>query len=723
MVTAVATWVATKAAAFATAAGVPAGVAKVVYVAAYYGTHVAISAAAGAAARSMAGTPDSETAKGSLKQAIPPRIKAYGRRRMGGSYMLWEARRNAAYDVVALPTGRAEAIEQVWMHDHVVTLSPTGWVQGSPDYGGGNNNLIHVAWRLGAATETAYPAIVAALGGEGVWTNDHRGDGIASLGCDYHHAKKENLLADYPNGDPLWSVTGRWTPVWDPRNPAQTRASDHNWTASGNLALQILDFCCSAEGMGLDYATQIAPALDHWKGEADICDEPIALKGGGTEPRYWGSGYYALPDEPQSALDKMLAACDGKLLADEFGVVRLWVGKVRAPTVWLTDEDIADYDVQCDAAAFDVVNELVPSFVSEAHGWTMKDAQSWRDEGDILLRGRALTAPLPLEWVNSASLARRIVKRELSRQLTPVRGTLIGRLSCARALGQRWVRLDLADLELSGAVAELETGGKVSFARAAVDMPFSLVADDVDAWDPETEEDGSGVPPPRPGAGELTTPSILGAEAFFVETGSGFGARLRLTLPSEDRPDLSWLTRWRKTGEAWLQSDAQDMDTGAAVVLETGFVPASTTLEVQVAYVTGGGLQSAWGPTTPMEVEVPAYEQPAAQKPLSRSVPYPTSATADTITIVAFDAAMPDGSVINIPAGSITGLSALTNYGVFWRASSGFEAEETPATGHMSSGSWIFIGWQATADGGGAFPSNPTPPGGWGGSGESGVTM
>ena len=113
--------------------------------------------------------------------------------------------------------------------------------------------------------------------------------------------------------------------------------------------------------------------------------------------------------------------------------------------------------------------------------------------------------------------------------------------------------------------------------------------------------------------------------------------------------------------------------------------------------------------------EPTASDQEAARKPMARSVPYPTSATDSTISIVAFDATLPDGSVVSIPAGVITGLSALTTYGVFWRAADGFSAEASPSTNHMTTGSWVFIGWQATSDGSGGYPTNPPPPGGWSG--------
>ena len=74
--------------------------------------------------------------------------------------------------------------------------------------------------------------------------------------------------------------------------------------------------------------------------------------------------------------------------------------------------------------------------------------------------------------------------------------------------------------------------------------------------------------------------------------------------------------------------------------------------------------------------------------------------------------------MVSLPAAVIEGLESLTRYGVFWKASAGYEVEEYPAPNRMATGSWYFLGWTSTSDGGGAFPENPTPPGGWGGNNE-----
>ncbi|WP_438853176.1 hypothetical protein [Brevundimonas nasdae] len=104
--------------------------------------------------------------------------------------------------------------------------------------------------------------------------------------------------------------------------------------------------------------------------------------------------------------------------------------------------------------------------------------------------------------------------------------------------------------------------------------------------------------------------------------------------------------------------------------------------------------------------------QEAARKWISRSVTYVTSADEHSISIIAHKAYFSDGSTVDIPAGKVTGLSELTEYGVFWKEGVGFSAAPSPAASHLTTGSWIFIDWQSTADAEGGYPELPTPPGG-----------
>lgn len=102
----------------------------------------------------------------------------------------------------------------------------------------------------------------------------------------------------------------------------------------------------------------------------------------------------------------------------------------------------------------------------------------------------------------------------------------------------------------------------------------------------------------------------------------------------------------------------------------------------------------------------------------SQSVDYPVTTDASTITIAAFNGILDDGRAQVFPAGEVTGLVASTNYGLFFRfADSSYLATASPSEAEMASKAFVFIGWAATSDGAGIYPTSPTPPGGAGGAG------
>ena len=137
------------------------------------------------------------------------------------------------------------------------------------------------------------------------------------------------------------------------------------------------------------------------------------------------------------------------------------------------------------------------------------------------------------------------------------------------------------------------------------------------------------------------------------------------------------------------------------------------------------GLVTAVAPP-PTEPVVPPVRYQSARTPIRRTtldgtaaVLFPTQtttgATSTSIDILEHKAWFSDAAPEDFAAGSVSGLTASTTYAVFGRNSSDYEVEPSPALVRMSNPDWVFIGWQATSDTGGSYPSSPTPPGGWGG--------
>jgi hypothetical protein len=151
-------------------------------------------------------------------------------------------------------------------------------------------------------------------------------------------------------------------------------------------------------------------------------------------------------------------------------------------------------------------------------------------------------------------------------------------------------------------------------------------------------------------------------------------------------------------------------------------VTTGTAYEGAVSYRIGNRVSERLilGPVTAGDIIIVG---PGARKPISRSVNYPVSGTTDTtITLIAHTAYFEDGSTESLPGATLSSLTAGTQYGVFWRAADGYEVEAEPATTHMTTGRWVFVGWAETSTGG-TYTPPPTPPPGWGGTGDRPLTV
>lgn len=179
-------------------------------------------------------------------------------------------------------------------------------------------------------------------------------------------------------------------------------------------------------------------------------------------------------------------------------------------------------------------------------------------------------------------------------------------------------------------------------------------------------------------------------------------------------------------GERFIRIQNPELNSMADVVVEVTNVEldmanAQVVFDVVLAdtQIDAGEAPAPGVPPVDKPPVVPGEQEPA-RRLINLSVPYPTSATADTISILAFSGVLPDGSTLNLPAATVTGLAPLTQYGVFWRSDVGYAALPGDfAANALALGSWVFIGWQATSDASGGYPTSPPSPPGWGGGGSS----
>jgi hypothetical protein len=534
--------------------------------------------------------PTSQEGTQTLKQPIPPRIFGYGRCRIAGAYMFFETTDPGgdSYDVIALHHGKIGAIIYHYLHDDLVLLDGTGLVTSVV----GEASLtrydpVIIKTRLGLATETHYSEVATAF--PSFWTSAHDGHGQASLMLKCPDVAINDYWDRYPHGLPKPSVVADLTAIFDPRDATQSLGSPSTWKVSRNPVLQIIDLLTSEDhGLGLDYATLIAPVLTQLMARADECDEPITLKFGGTEPRYASSGWAYLTTDPIDILVAMLLTCDGWLAEGPDGTLALWVGKYNAPTITLTDDHIFGFTMDCGTADEEAVNEIRFRYTPSLNDYREAPGVPWQDTADIAERGRIRSQQLGLTWVESHSQCLRLAKRQMARYQASRRGTMVCSLYALRCLGQRWVRVQSNTIDdLGNAVVEISRL-RVDLASAKVSFDWALVNPNaIDAWDPATEEATPPVFPGKLSLLALPTPTNVVLDSVGGEP-IPFG-RIRIRFDDPHRPDLNFTARYREVGIGFNEVDkvySSFESDGTTVTLYLGAaetILAGKTYEVKVA--------------------------------------------------------------------------------------------------------------------------------------------
>lgn len=541
----------------------------------------------------------SDAAERPLRSPTPPRTRGYGVRRLFGRQMLYDTNGDGStVDVWAYHDGRVNSCLKVYLNEDEVTISG-GTVNGLADGAYGDGKVL-AGYNLGATPNTAFAAVVSAL--PGIWTSNHRGDGIVGGYLIKKPVKAENFIKRYPQGDDVTlSLALELQPVFDPRAPGQDPDDPATWAFSTNAVLHTMHFFMTERGE--DYATVFEPVIEYWTAAADDADEAQALSAGGTEPRYRGCVLYDTDAEPSGVITELLSCFDGWTCLDENGCRIVYSGRIYEPTVSIGPDAIVSWSLQQHVAEEDGVNEIVVQYISADHKYSTVEAQAWRDEADILLSGKTRSDTFSPQ-VPSHTQARRLAKRLMLRRNAPSRGTCTTTFSGRAVIGQRYVNLRIAEAgaEFLDAVVEI-TGLELDYETGGVAFDWVLVADNMDDWNPAVEDGAGATEGVRVPPADLDPPAISSATYFGDDnSGSGTpGARARVIASGPDRDDLTWFLRWRSaSGTVWNTATYPDLDPGTSVTIETAFLPTDTVVEVEVAYMVGDGRLSPW--STAVEV-------------------------------------------------------------------------------------------------------------------------
>jgi hypothetical protein len=431
--------------------------------------------------------PKPSDVKSNIREPTQPRFRSYGLVRVGGAVAFIGKRGNRLFKVICTGQGRINAVLEHWVDDRKVTLDSSGYVT-SDSEGLEDNNRCQIEYRLGTESQTAYASLTSRM--PDVWTSAHQGNGMPHAVMVLKQPSAETFSKVFPNGvSTKYSQVQESAIVYDPRTGTSVY--------SNNAALVIRDFLTSPWGLRLSEET-IALADEDWIAEANVCDELVPLKGGGTEKRWRIGMTYSLNERPGDVLQRMLDACDGQIFPTADGGLTLKVGRWQAPTVVLDEDTITS--ISGLTRGGDVLtrfNTIRIQYTSPAHDFEEVDADPWVNEDLVSLYGE-VSKDVQIFASPSHGQTRRIAKL-IDRRVNPRwRATLSCNLGGLAVIGERFVTVRLPDY---GIDESFEIQGQPQFVMGEEGMIIGIQVEVISmdatayAWDPATEE---GTPPPVP---------------------------------------------------------------------------------------------------------------------------------------------------------------------------------------------------------------------------------
>ncbi|SFK41433.1 phage tail protein [Caulobacter sp. UNC279MFTsu5.1] len=410
----------------------------------------------------------------------------------------------------------------------------------------------------------------------------------------------------WPQGRPSFKWVFRGKRCYDPRKDSTVPggSGSHRWNAPSTWEWTDNAYVCRYNWVRGVYArdlvdqpemllvgrglTDIEAPPENVFAPANVCDELVPLKAGGTEPRYRVSAVIRA-DETHDETEQRFAAAMAGVIVQREGGVEIEPGQAKSTVVEITDADL----VVGEKVVFDRflpapqrINSVVGRYIEPAQNWSDHAAPIRRSVLDIQDdRGPAET-PLSLDFVTSGTQAQRCA--EIERRLARMerRATI--------PLPPRFSGLEEGDW-IGWTSDRRHHGGRVVYRVEAWSrapnwrrtLALREVASSAYGWTAATDEITPGTPPP-PEPARPDPLALSGVDVFTVNLSGDDGSKVpairAVWSTPVDPAVLGVRVEVRVLGEAEAAPTSattrEAIDAGFLVT--TNGVAASATLEARV---------------------------------------------------------------------------------------------------------------------------------------------
>ncbi|MFN3833724.1 MAG: hypothetical protein ACK4SQ_15980 [Allorhizobium sp.] len=309
-----------------------------------------------------------------LKQNVPSRAYVLGRVKKGGDYVFLESDSSRAYHIIVWASHRIEGFVTHYSHDKSISVDGSGAVtshhllDGSP--------CVAIFTRNGLNAETAYSTVSAAF--PSIWNSNCRGDGLASVFMFCNRVPLERYTDVYPNQMPEWSAVGNGALLYDPRKDStQGGSGSHRtnnpatWEFSRNIALMRLWHLCHPVGGKMSYDDMHMP---DWINAANVCDQFVTNRSGGTERRYWGGFWFQANNDPIEVARVMDDAAELVVFERSNGKIGVHAGEFVEPDFTISERHIFALQLDKNRRLASNVLAVRGRYINTANAYNTEDA-------------------------------------------------------------------------------------------------------------------------------------------------------------------------------------------------------------------------------------------------------------------------------------------------------------------------------------------------------------
>mgnify|MGYP001209434850 CR=1 FL=1 len=515
------------------------------------------------------------------RDPVASRKVVYGKRRVGGTPVAIAttgAENKFLYSVIALAGHEVESIEELYFNEErVYSWNGSSYVKdtNASYYDAGDSELFNVGFYLGTDSQPADANLVSTFS---EWTTDHRLRGIA-----YVVVQLKYNAEKYSSGVPNITALVKGKKVYDPRTATTT------W--SDNAVLCLADYLLDDEyGLG---ASASEFDVTQWSDAADICDESVALDGGGSESRYALNGVIDTSNSPKQIIEEMLLSMGGKLVYAN-GKFNIIPAEYKTPSVSIDEDDIiSDITVTTKNPSKDMYNGVKgvfanPDAMYQPTEYPVVESTTYQAD-DGVVRYTDLNLP----YTTSSATAQRLAKILLnkSRQETTIK--MRCNLNALNVMVGDNINVTNSRFGWTNKVFEVgsfslspDADGTIGIdimAREVSSSTYSWTATDEEAIidNDSLYENNTDVPAP--------TNLSLSSSIVTLESREQFIKVVLSWTASDARNLLHYEVQWKKSSDSTYQST-----TTLNTSLEGGGVEANVAYDARVRAVATSGAYSDW---------------------------------------------------------------------------------------------------------------------------------